>query len=74
MEVGRPGRTELPKGARWFGWSPDGSKLIGYRPGAIVEMSASGVGDGREWRKVNLNPWPGVLSPDGRKRLFLKGG
>lgn len=74
MEVGRPGRTGLPKGTQWFGWSSDGSKLIGYRQGAIVEMSASGAGDVRELRKVKTNPWPPVISPDGKKLVFIEGG
>jgi hypothetical protein len=74
LEVGRQGRTALPNGTQWFGWSADGSKIIGYRQGAIVEMPASGAGDVRELRKVKSNPWPGVVSPDGKKLIFARRG
>ncbi len=35
-------------------------------------MPGSGAGDVRELRKVKANPGPGVLSPDGKKVVFLK--
>jgi hypothetical protein len=55
VEVGQPGRLELPKGMYWWGWFAGGSKLIGASNGALVEMSASGSGEVRELRRVPLD-------------------
>lgn len=54
VDVGQTGRVELPKDVDWFGWYAGGSKLIGMRKGALVEMSASGSGETHEigkWEK-----------------------
>jgi hypothetical protein len=69
VEVGRSGRSELAKGTHWFGWSPGGSKLIGVRGGAFVEMFASGSVEVRELRKVGLEPSNLSISSDGKQVL-----
>jgi len=48
MDVGQPGRLALPDAQQWFGWSPDGSKLLGRRGQEFVEMPAAGSGEVRQ--------------------------
>jgi hypothetical protein len=68
VDVGQSGRSELPKGMRWFGWFAGGAKLMGIRNGALVEMSASGTGEVHELRKVGLEALgPPRISSDGRQ-------
>ena len=31
FEVGQPGRVPIPRGVRWFTWSPDGARIFGMR-------------------------------------------
>lgn len=59
VEVGQSGRVPIPRGARWFGWSSDGARILGIRqpgspysqsasvsrgPASLVEVSADGAG------------------------------
>jgi WD40 repeat protein len=80
LEVGQPGRFALPLEASWFGWSPDGSKLLGLsvlQPviGAIglAEMPAGGSGEVRHVDQLS----PGFrgrvhdISPDGKQALGM---
>ncbi len=70
VDVGQPGRLELPKGVSWLGWFAGGSKLIGIRDGALVEMPASGAGEFRELRKVPLDLMgPPSFSADGMQMI-----
>jgi serine/threonine protein kinase len=70
LDVGQPGRLELPRDSRWLGWSAGGSKLIGIRKGALVEMSASGLGEVHELRKMGLGGVRSLdISPDGKQLI-----
>jgi serine/threonine protein kinase len=43
LDDNQQGRAALPAGTSWFGWSPDGSNIIGFRrPDQFVETSATG--------------------------------
>ena len=69
-DVGKPGRLQLPRGIRCFGWSADGSKLIGVGGGSsgdtLVEMSASGLGEVHELCKTaNFTRGLPSISADG---------
>jgi serine/threonine protein kinase len=69
VEVGRSGRTELPKGTHWFGWFA-GTKLIGVRYDlTFVEMSASGSGEVLDLGKVGMEPYNLAISSDGKQVL-----
>ena len=73
VDVGQPGRLDLPKGVIWFGWSAGGSKLIGVRgppPGLeFVEISATGSGEVQGLRKMGLAYFRGLprISGDGKQ-------
>jgi hypothetical protein len=70
-EVGQPGRSDLPGDLRWFGWFAGGSKLLGFRAGALVEMPASGSGQVHELGKFDLSPLGMTISSDG-KQAFVR--
>jgi hypothetical protein len=69
VEVGEPGRLELPSDVFWFGWTGGGSKLIGIRGDAFVEMPGGGLGAVRELRKTGkLNGYRTFdISSDGKQ-------
>jgi hypothetical protein len=52
VEVGEPGRLELPGDVFWVGWIGGGTKLLGIRGDAFVEMPGGGLGDVHELRKT----------------------
>jgi hypothetical protein len=54
VDVGQPGRLELPNSAYWYGWFSGGTKLIGGFQGTLKEMSASGLGEVHELRKTGF--------------------
>jgi serine/threonine-protein kinase len=79
IDAGQPGKLDLPRDVDWFGWSADGSKLIGTAFGtkglSFVEVSATGSGELNEIGKVNGLPdinvtaYPDV-SYDGKQIIF----
>jgi serine/threonine protein kinase len=74
MDVGQPGRLALPADTVWFGWSPDGSKLLGSRGRELVEMPAAGSGEVRQLGERRERGNIHDISPDGKQVLgFLSG-
>jgi hypothetical protein len=65
MNVGQTGHIELPKDVRWYGWAAGGSKLIGRRGDALVEMP-SPSGEVRELRQIKQVGFES-LSDDGKR-------
>ena len=55
----------------WFGWYAGGSKLIGIRRDAFVEIPASGSGEVRELRRIGLDSIAATISSDGKQVLAL---
>jgi serine/threonine protein kinase len=74
LDVGQPGSQVLPAGTSWFGWSPDGSKVLGDKRGKeLMEFSADGSGTVRDLGPIDLKGQGIVqdVSPDGRQVLSM---
>jgi predicted Ser/Thr protein kinase len=66
VDIGQAGRIDLPKDVYWIGWIEGGSKLIGQRGQALVEMSAGGSGEVHEIRNLGTGFSPSNVSADGK--------
>jgi serine/threonine protein kinase len=67
FDVGQPGRQTLPTHLGWFGWSRDGTRVVGVKDERVlVEFPANGVGEVRELGPVDLKGISRDLSPDGK--------
>jgi eukaryotic-like serine/threonine-protein kinase len=68
IDVGQPGKLDLPTEPDWIGWSGDGSKVIGAARESIVEASAAGAGVLRKFGKngMRFNGVPDI-SADGKQ-------
>jgi eukaryotic-like serine/threonine-protein kinase len=75
LDVGQTGRLSLGRKWEWDLWFPDGSRLLGQRPGPgsrLGERELNGSGGVHE-----LTDSTGMLhdiSPDGKEALFMLGG
>jgi hypothetical protein len=71
IDVGQPGKLDLPKGLDYLGWSAGGSSRIARKGESLVEVSATGSGEVRPIGKAVLDV-TGIpdISYDGKQIIF----
>jgi serine/threonine protein kinase len=74
VDIGHPGRQELPRGVDWVGWAADRSKLIGIRNPSVnrlfVEMPSGGSGELHtlaDGPRLPVFSGEATISPDGKQ-------
>jgi eukaryotic-like serine/threonine-protein kinase len=75
LDADQPGRQALSSDTYWFGWSRDGSKVLGLSArGNLVEFSANGSGEVRDLGGMKVTGIPHDVSPDGKQVLSMVAG
>ena len=69
LEPGQPGRVSLPSGTQWFGWSADGSTVLGANDTSIVAQDVAGGPIRTVAEFAGATDIPQDVSPDGTEVL-----
>jgi len=71
VETGQGGISDLPTGVYWFGWTTDGTSVVGVRDRKVIARNVNGGAENVIGSSPPNAQWPKAISPDGTLLLHF---